>query len=263
MIKNIYITIVSIITCLSLPVYSEPINDPEKTEPAYNYIDVAAGLFFLSSRQMRGATIYNRPSLLPSATVSLFENKLRILGPVTRYTQPLGEKWKFIIGTSLISDEPMLELFGDQKSLRGSRDTAFEGLLGISYKPLRLLELQASISQEFIEHHGQYADVQVLLGIGVIRRSLGPPWAIFKVFNSVGAGNKDHNRYLYGMGADQGVSNYQVGLQVVSPQLFPNVFAKLESTYFVILGSKQRNAALVRDKKDGVQGSVLISYQFF
>lgn len=111
-------------------------------------------------------------------------------------------------------------------------------------------EFTLQVSQDLRAHNGTYLEGKVravLMNIPFKKLKLQPA-----LFASIGMGSKNHNQYLYGVGADTFSANhFSTGFSVSTPPALDVLYPVLEAKYYQILGDGNRRGHLVTNKAEG------------
>jgi len=208
------------------------------------------GVFSMSNRVHRGATIYGHPFIFPFVSLS-FKSRFFVLdGRGARLRYSLSDKFRLMGGISYFTDGTPLKLFGDQAPHRNQRDFSLEPWVNLTYA-LKVIKFHVRYFQDVIEHFGQYGELRVDLGAPPIF-SNKRPLMITTLGTSLGFGSTAHSQYLYGPEGAGGVSNLGVGLSFVFPELFTNITPVASVRWSTILGDSNRSGAYVSDKTSNV-----------
>jgi hypothetical protein len=226
---------------------------------------VALGAEYLSQLERRGIIVYKGYQVFPIYSVDLFNPDLQLVGSSLNYrwrldSQALTLRTRLSIDST--NDSPLYET-KEKKTDRIRRTSTSEVEGFLEWRALSYMELSASISQDIGAHGGTHGEVgtRLILGNFVQREERG---AMIQpaLFGTLGLATKRHNEYLYGNGAEKGLSHYTFGFSVSSPAVIDTFYPVLKISRFGLLGNKNRSAAFVRsDEKDSWQILALAAFR--
>ncbi len=264
MIRKQCITILFLIASLgvfsSLHADSRPTSESSSGDTSW--VDVSLGGFMVSSIVERGARIYDYPFFLAFPSIRLWDGVLSLRGGKGFEVTPrphANPHVRFSLG--FFRDDVLFETFGDQDPIQRSRLFAMEASFGASYQFSRVFSVSGSVSQELIEHHGQYAEVDLAAKPLVFFRRKGPPWMIVELKSGLGLGDTFHNRFMYGPEAEKGLNHYFVRMRVVCPALLWGATPIFGISYTEMLGAGNRRGSLLQGNLKNITGMFVLSYR--
>jgi len=228
---------------------------------------VALGAEYVSLLERRGIIVYNGYQIFPIYSIDLFNPDLQLVGSSLNYRwrtsdQALTVRTRFNFDST--NDSPLYETAEKKTNrIRRTMTSEVEGFL--EWRALSHLELTTNISQDIGAHGGTHGEVgaRVILGNFLQRenRAAMIQPALFGIF---GVATKNHNKYLYGVGAEGGLSHYAYGFSISSPAVIDTFYPVLKITRFGLLGDKNRSAAYVRSgEKDSWQVLALAAFRIW
>lgn len=220
---------------------------------------VAIGAQGNSLLYKRGIITHKGYQVFPIYAVSLFNPNLLLAGSALYYKLNLGEK--FSVRTRLnfdaTNDEPLYYTNEDEED-RVRRDKTNELDFFLQYDFTHSSYIRFQSSKDLVAHKGSYYELKIrydLLDQGE-KRLVQPG-----LFISAGYGDKDHNTYLYGIGANKdSVNNIEYGFSITSPRAIDNFWPTLKITKFEILGDENRSGSFVQER-EGFSVEALMAFK--
>ena len=119
-------------------------------------------------------------------------------------------------------------------------------------------------SQDLKAHKGFYTEIYSHIAlIDFFKNDKGQILVQPGVFISLGGGNQEHNRYLYGEGASHfRATNVQYGLSILSLGAIDEFWPTLRVSRFEILGDSNRTASYVEETQ-GWQAELLFAFKVY
>jgi len=167
--------------------------------------------------------------------------------------------FRSVVNFDATPDKPFLETKGavDAANLR-KQSVELDQIIEIDVLGS---ELQVLWSKDVAAHFGSYFQAKVRRGL--VRIPAGEMHFEPAVHARIGGGSRPHNEYLYGHGAEEGVSFYSVGLSLAAPPQIDPFFPIFEVDHYAVLGAKNREAHRVADKPSGWSVTALFAISIF
>lgn len=213
--------------------------------------NLAIGLQASSLLYKRGIITYQGYQILPIYSISIFNPNLILAGTALYYRQQLSENLflRSRLNFDATGDEPLYFTTEDEDE-RVRRESTTELDLYLEYVSTDQSYIRLQISQDLSAHEGKYFEVRVRKALfGFLFQGKDRPLIQPALFSSIGYGTQEHNEYLYGPKVNSGINNFEVGLSVGSPQVIDVFWPTLKISHFQILGTQNRNATFVQEKK--------------
>lgn len=228
-----------------------------------DHFEVAVGAKVQSLLHKRGIITYEGFQATPVISVQLFHPDLLLLGDQLYYQRALGDKWTFRtrFDFDAAGDEPLYET-SEKEEDRIRREQTSELDLFIEYAVYGDSFLRLQMSQDLKEHKGLYFELRGRVALYDILRAPGEK-ALLQAgaFAAIGHGNKDHNQYMYGLGADKtGFNNFEWGVSLTSQKVIDVFWPTLKITRFHLLGEENKTASFVQER-DGWAVELLAAFQ--
>jgi hypothetical protein len=208
----------------------------------------------------RGIITYEGYQVVPIYSVSLFRKDLFIAGSALYYNLEIINKIRLLsrLNINATKDEPLC-ITDEKEEERVRRDKTNEFDLFLQYDFTHSSYIRLEYSKDLVAHHGEYTALHLRYDF----KDSGAPTLIQPgLFVSLGQGDKAHNEYLYGAGADSGLNNIEYGFSIISPKAIDNFWPTLKITRFEILGNENRDATFVQ-KKDGISLQLIVAKRLF
>ena len=214
------------------------------------HLEVAAGIQANSLLYKRGIITYEGHQLTPIISIKLFHPELLFAGSSLYYKHALPYENLFFrsrLNFNSTQDEPLYYTSEDEDDrVRRNTTNELDGYLEYDGKKQGFLRLQ--YSQDLSEHHGHYLELRGNFALGNFIKK-GKGYLIQPgLFTAVGYGDKNHNEYFYGDGAEASLNNIEYGLLINSPGVIDIFWPTLKITRFEILGDKNREASFAQEK---------------
>jgi len=174
--------------------------------------NLSLGAEYLSNLSKRGMTLYDSFQVIPIYALDLGSNDFVIVGSGAYYRNDLTDqiRYRSIINFNPTGDKPLYETNGVKADT--PRPVTYEWDNVIEFEVPGRGEASVALSQDLNAHKGRY----IQTGMRLI--SYRPSWWAQKlepaVFGTIGGGTEAHNRYLYGAGAESGLSHYEYGFSL-------------------------------------------------
>ena len=228
------------------------------------HLEVAAGIQANSLLYKRGIITYEGYQITPIVSIKLFHPDLLFAGSSLYYKHALPYKNLFFrsrLNFNSTQDEPLYYTSENEED-RVRRDTTSEldGYIEYDAKEKGFIRLQ--YSKDLVEHQGNYFELRGSIALGNFIKK-GKGYLIQPgLFTAIGHGDKEHNEYFYGDGAEASLNNIEYGLLINSPGVIDIFWPTLKITRFEILGDKNREASFVQEK-DGWNIELLMAFKIF
>ncbi len=205
--------------------------------------NLSLGAEYLSNLSKRGMTLYDSFQVIPIYALDPGFKHFVIVGSGAYYRNELTDRIRYrsIINLNATGDKPLYETRGVSADTHRPITHEWDNVIEIEV-PGRG-EASVALSQDLSAHKGRYlqAGIRVIL----YRPSEWVPNLEPAVFGNIGGGTVAHNRYLYGSGAEGGLSHYEYGVSLSLPPNIDRYFPILYVKRFGILGTHNQNASLV------------------
>lgn len=232
-----------------------------------NLSGVKIGARFSSIWESRGIVQYNDFQLLPIVAVFAFEDRVEFLTSSISYRDFIYEdKVRFRTRLQAISDNPIFPKHESIQEIYPDREDSFEWVNRLEffipgYNEHYLGELDLALHKDLKAHNGLYTELMGKLKLFTfqnefIRRSIVEPNFYF----SLGYGDKRHNEYYYGAVDSTGVNNLAYGLWFNFTDLADRNNPVITIKHFEVLGDKNKNGALARDRDSGYSLMFVYTY---
>lgn len=153
------------------------------------------------------------------------------------------------------NDEPLFYV-NEKEEDRIRRDETNELNLFFQYDFTKSSYARIQYSKDLKAHKGNYFEFEGRIDFFNNDKGFLNPG----LFASIGHGDDKHNEYLYGLGANGSVSNYEYGFSIVSPRAIESFWPTLKITRFHILGDENKKAAYVKEVK-GFSIEALVAFR--
>lgn len=226
---------------------------------------VALGAEYISLLERRGMIVYEGYQLFPIYSVDLFNPDFQLVGSTLNYRWRSEDRrltFRSRLNLDSTNDSPLYETSEKEKDrIRRSTTSEIEG--HVEWYAFQQLELSGNIGQDIGAHGGTHAEITTRVIVGNFwRKENGGAMIQPAFFGTLGGATESHNRYLYGTGAEGGLSHYAYGFSISSPAVIDTFYPVLKITRFGLLGDSNRSASLVRsDEKEGWQALVLAAFR--
>ncbi|MCB0356875.1 MAG: hypothetical protein KDD40_07705 [Bdellovibrionales bacterium] len=224
----------------------------------------AVGGQYQSILQKRGIVTYKGYQVLPIYSIQLWNPNLLVAGSSLYYTHILvNPKHRFRLRLNLDStlDRP-LYYTSEKENERIRREETSEFDIFYEWRRSNDDHIRLQFSQDLVAHNGFYTELyfhKKLFNLLMAKnnKALLQPG----VFAALGGGNKNHNEYLYGVGASHySLTNLQYGFAVTSPSAIDVFWPTFKITRFELLGEENRRASYVRER-EGWQVELLFAFR--
>lgn len=216
-------------------------------------VEFALGAQYSSILHKRGIVTYDGYQLLPIYALSFWDPQVVLAGTALHYKHYLTEDEKNIFRIRLYLDATLdkpLYYTRVKENKNIERETTTELDLFYEYQTSLGSFLRFQWSQDLVASKGSYVELRGFVPFynflegGENNKPILQPG----LFVSVGAGNKKHNEYLYGVGAEDsfGVNNVEYGLYVLSPRAIDSLWPVVKITHFELKGDKNQTASFVK-----------------
>lgn len=224
------------------------------------------GARFSSIWESRGVINYNDFQLIPFVAVFAFEDRVEFLTSSISYRDYIYEdKIRFRTRLQAISDNPILPKHESIQEIYPDREDSFEWVNRLEFfipgYSNYLGEVDFAIHKDLKAHNGIYSELMGKVKLFTflntfVRTSMVEP----NFYVSLGYGDKRHNEYYYGAIDSTGVNNLAYGLWFNFTDLADRNNPVLTIKHFEVLGDKNKNGALARDRDSGYSLMFVYSY---
>lgn len=228
------------------------------------YLEVAAGLQANSLLYKRGIITYEGYQVFPIYSVKLFHPDLLLAGSALYYKHNfLHDNFYFRSRLNIDStlDQPLYYTTEEEED-RVRRDSTSELDFFLEYDANEKGFIRLQYSKDLVEHKGNYFELRGNIALGNFIKKRKGYLIQPGLFTAVGHGDKKHNEYFYGDGAEASLNNIEYGILVNSPGVIDIFWPTLKITRFEILGDKNREASFVQEK-DGWNIELLMAFKIF
>lgn len=224
----------------------------------------ALGGQYVSLLERRGIIVYDGYQAFPIFSVNLWNPNLQLVGSTLNYRWSISEDTLVLrtrINFDATNDKPLYET-DEKEEGRVRRKTTNEVEGFVEWRAHKLLELNANVSQDVTAHGGIHAEVGTRIILGEYVKKNKSYLIQPALFGSLGAATKDYNEYMYGAGAQGGISHYSAGFSVSAPAVIDYFYPVLKATWFGLIDSANRNATYVqKDEKESFQILALFAFR--
>jgi len=229
----------------------------------YNYFKFSIGAEYLSNLNKRGATFYDSYQVIPIFSIDLFSKDLFIVGTSLNYRHKINNYllYRAKLNINATGDKPLYKTGLEINKLdQKAKTNEIDNILEIRSK--KQGEISLLISKDLQAHNGSYLELKIRKI--AFNQKVGKLNFQTALFTSIGAGTKAHNKYLYGEGSSAfSLTNYSYGLSISAPPAIDYIYPVLNIKRYGILGSKNKNASLVRDNNSNWQIIALFAFNIF
>jgi len=219
---------------------------------------VKAGAKFFSIWESRGVVQYNDFQLVPVIAVFMFEDRFEFLTSSVSYRDFVYEdKVRLRTRFQAISDNPIFPKHDSIKDSYPDRENSWEWVNRAEffipgYNEDYISELVFGIHKDLKAHNGLYYELSGKLKLftfqnTLLRTSMVEPNFIV----TVGYGDKRHNEYYYDAQDFEGLNNLSYGVWFHFNDLSDRNNPVITVKHFEVLGDKNKNGILARDRNDG------------
>ncbi len=225
------------------------------------HIKLSIGVEYLSNLSQRGATFYDAPQIFPIFALEIFSPQLQLLGSSLFYRTRLRPNLVYRSQLNTIKDRVVYKTRVPLTD-RNKREKTMEFSQIIDWEIPNHGEIRFSAAQDIKAHGGIYLSTQLRLvpmSLKIYSKTIEPA-----LFITIGAGSKAHNQYLYGRGAEEfSFTDYSIGFSLSLPPTIDPFFPFLKIQHYGVLGTKNKNASLVRGEPRGWQFLLLGAVKVF
>lgn len=219
---------------------------------------VKVGAKFFSIWESRGVIQYNDFQLAPAIAVFMFEDRFEFLTSSVSYRDFIyKDKIRLRTRFQAISDNPIFPKHDSIKDIYPDRENSWEWVNRAEffipgYNEDYISEFDFGIHKDLKAHHGLYYELTGKLKLftfqnTLLRTSMVEPNLIV----TVGYGDKRHNEYYYGALDSEGLNNLSYGVWFHFNDLSDRNNPVITVKHFEVLGDKNKNAILARDRNNG------------
>lgn len=231
--------------------------------------EVTVGAKYKTNLMERGAIFYKNWQVLPVIYFGFLENRLQVTANKVEYNDFLvDDVIRGRTGFQLFSDDFFIET-GAERTVRNSRNTTIEWVNALEFFLPNYFDnvvtVQLWVAKDFDEHKGIYAKLDFAASIikfwGDGALALIEP----QVFANIGFGDSKHNLYLYGSNvpSESALTDFEVGLRIVSPIKFDRYFPSFELSYFSILEENLKSGNLLVNDTDGYRAELTLAINIY
>ncbi len=235
--------------------------------------EVSIGLKYKTNLMERGAVFYKNWQVLPVLYFGLFKNKLQVAPSKIEYNDFLvGNTIRGRTGLQLFTDDFLIST-GAGRTVRNSRTTTVEWVntleLFLPNYVGNLVTLQFWAAKALDQHKGVYAKFDFAVSIIKFLKDKARDRALAlvepQIFASIGFGDSRHNHYLYGTNVpnESALTDFEVGLRIVSPSKFDRYFPAFELSYFSVLDKDLKNGNLLVNDTSGYRAELTFAINIY
>lgn len=250
--KKIFFTVLLMLSSLDALAEYQPSNKWKSVS------GVKVGAKFFSIWESRGVIQYNDFQLAPAIAVFMFEDRFEFLTSSVSYRDFIYEdKIRLRTRFQAISDNPIFPKHDSIKDIYPDRENSWEWVNRAEffipgYNEDYISEFDFGIHKDLKAHHGLYYELTGKLKLftfqnTLLRTSMVEPNLIV----TVGYGDKRHNEYYYGALDSEGLNNLSYGVWFHFNDLSDRNNPVITVKHFEVLGDKNKNAILARDRNNG------------
>lgn len=255
---------------LLLVVFSFLVSTPSTAKASFfskEDLVVALGVEYVSLLERRGMVVYDGYQIFPIYSVDLFNPNLQLVGSSLNYrwrSENQGLTLRSRLNFDATNDSPLYETAEKEADrIRRKTTNEIEGFL--EWRAFSQLELNANISQDIGAHGGTHGELGTRIILGNFYKREGRGAMIQPAFfGYLGAATKNYNDYLYGLGAEGGISHYAYGFSISSPAVIDTFYPVFKVTRFGLIGDGNRSASFVRaEERDSWQILALAAFRIW
>lgn len=230
---------------------------PKKTE-------VTIGLKYMTNIAERGAIFYKNWQVLPVIYFGFFNNRLQFLGNKLEYNDYLFEDVvRGRTGFQYFDDNFFLKT-GADRTVRNSRPSTFEWINTLEFFLPNyfdnIVTMKMFIAYDLDEHNGIYGNFDLAASVvkfwGDDALALVEP----QIFANIGFGDGKHNQYMYGSNiTEAAITDFAVGLRIVSPIKYDRHYPSFELYYFSIFDDVLKNGNLLVGDTEGYRAELTLA----
>ena len=183
-------------------------------------------------------------------TLELFHPNLKIYAPNVFYRHRWNDYVLFRGGLNSVQVEVPYETNAKKKDYQ--RKDSFEAVGFVELGLPRHGELTLQLNQDLSEHNGMSTKSHLRWIFYNLPLHGEDSELQFALSYALGAGNKEHNTYFYGEGADEdfSINNQAIGFSISNSE--DHLYPIFEVRYYEVLGDKNRVASIAKDKLQGI-----------